>query len=129
MLTASALHERSAHGSALLSVGTQDDADLDLVARMKCGDEQALGALYDRWVDKVYSIASHLVADSDGAEEVVEQTFSQVWRDAHRFDRSRGSVGSWIIAIARSESLTRRRNFARAARHDQLRAEYSINKA
>jgi RNA polymerase sigma-70 factor (ECF subfamily) len=127
MLTA--LHKPSAHSSASLSVGTQDDADLHLVARMKCGDEQALGALYDRWVDKVYSIASHLGANSDDAEEVVEQTFSQVWRDAHRFDRSRWSVGAWIIVIARSESLTRRRDFARAAPHDQLRAEYSINEA
>jgi RNA polymerase sigma-70 factor (ECF subfamily) len=96
---------------------------------MKRGDERALGALYDRWVDEVYSIASHLVADSDDAEEVVEQTFSQVWRDAHRYDRSRGSVGSWITVIARSESLTRRRNFARAARHDEPRAEYLINEA
>lgn len=127
MLTVSAPHERSAHGSALLSVGTQDDADLDLVARMKCGDGRALGALYDRWVDKVYSLALHLVVDSDDAEEVVEQTFSQVWSDAHRFDRSRGSVGSWIIVIARDQILTRRRNFARAGRHDQLRAEYLIN--
>jgi len=113
MLTVSALHERSAHSSTLLSVRTQDDADLELVARIKCGDEQALGALYDRWLDKVYSIASHLAADPDDAEEVVERTFSQVWRDAHRYDRSRGSVGAWIIVIARSESLTRRRNFAR----------------
>jgi RNA polymerase sigma-70 factor (ECF subfamily) len=112
MLTISALHERSARTSALLSVGTQDDADLALVARIQSGDERALGALYDRWVDKVYSIASHLVADSDGAEEVVEQTFSHVWRDARQFDRSRGSVGAWIIVIARSESLTRRRSFA-----------------
>jgi RNA polymerase sigma-70 factor (ECF subfamily) len=96
-------------------VGTQDDADLVLVARIKSGDERALGALYDRWVDKVYSVASHLVADADGAEEVVEQTFSQVWRDAHRYDRSRGSVGAWIIVIARTGSLTWRRNCAQTA--------------
>jgi len=41
------------------------------------------------------------------AEEILEDVFFQVWRDAGRYDRSRGTVGAWLFAIARSRSIDR----------------------
>jgi RNA polymerase sigma-70 factor (ECF subfamily) len=102
-----------------------DDAhDTLLLERVQRGDERALADLYGRWVHRVYSIASHLVADADDADEVVERTFAQVWRGAAGYRADRGSVGAWIVVIARSEALSRRRNEARRARHDDLRTVY-----
>ena len=102
--------------------------DMLLLGRMQCGDEQALSAFYDRWVDTVYSVAARLLDDPEDAEEIVEQTFSQIWRDAKRYDPQRGGIGAWVVVIARSESLSRRRGtIRREHRHDRLRVELAHN--
>ena len=103
------------------------EIDALLVGRIQAADEDALSTLYDRWVNQVYSIAVHILGGSDEADDVVERTFSQIWRDAARYDPARGSVGSWIIVIARSHALTRRRADLRRVRHDELRSSYMEN--
>ena len=82
---------------------------------MAAGDEQALGALYDRWIVSVHTIAFHLLGDEDEAEDAVEETFWQAWRQAGRFDASRGAVSTWLSTIARSRALDRLRARRRRA--------------
>jgi len=85
------------------------DADAALVRRMAGGDERALAALYDRWQGTVFSLAVHVLGDADEAEEVVEETFWQAWRQSARYAGERGAVGSWLTIIARSRALDRLR--------------------
>jgi RNA polymerase sigma-70 factor (ECF subfamily) len=94
---------------ALHAVVSQNDVDLRLVERIQRHDEAALGELYDRWSDRVYAVAFHLVGNRDDAEEVVEKAFSQIWAEADRYHDGRGSVEAWIILIARSRALDRLR--------------------
>jgi RNA polymerase sigma-70 factor (ECF subfamily) len=82
-------------------------ADLALLERMRGGDEGALAAFYDRWSDRVYSLALHLLHEARDAEDIVEETFWQVWRNAARYDAARGTVGTWLLTICRSRSLDR----------------------
>jgi len=83
--------------------------DAGVIRRIADGDESALAQLYDRWVESVYSMASHLLRDTDEAEDVVEETFWQVWQRAGSYDPSRGTVRTWILTIARSRTLDRLR--------------------
>ncbi len=85
------------------------DSDFELVRRMGASEEHALGILYNRWAPLVYSLVIHLLEDSGEAEDVVEETFWQAWRQASRYDRSRGAVSTWLITIARSRALDRAR--------------------
>jgi RNA polymerase sigma-70 factor (ECF subfamily) len=85
------------------------ERDLTLIRRMANGEESALGELYDQWVTLVHSLAAHLLRDQDDAEEVVEETFWQAWRQSGRYDASRGAVSTWLTTIARSRSLDRLR--------------------
>ncbi|HVX39784.1 MAG TPA: sigma-70 family RNA polymerase sigma factor [Gemmatimonadaceae bacterium] len=89
------------------------DLDLELVRRMQAGDERALGAFYDRWFPVVHSVVARIVIAGDDAEDVVEETFWQVWRQASRFAADRGSVQTWVLTIARSRSLDRLRAMRR----------------
>jgi RNA polymerase sigma-70 factor (ECF subfamily) len=89
-----------------LSTGPSDAA---LIDRMRGGDEGALATLYDRWSDRVYSLAAHLLRDKRDAEDIVEETFWQAWRGAAQFDADRGSVGTWLLTICRSRALDRLR--------------------
>jgi RNA polymerase sigma-70 factor (ECF subfamily) len=87
--------------------------DRRLVVRMAEGDDSALGALYDRWVTTVHALAFRILADRDEAEEAVEDTFWQLWRQAASYETTRGSVATWIMTVARSRALDRRRGIAR----------------
>lgn len=91
------------------------DTDAALVARMAAGDEQALGALYDRYATTVHTIAYYLLGQADEAEDAVEETFWQAWREASRYDASRGAVSTWLSTIGRSRSLDRKRAMRRRA--------------
>ena len=98
-------------GRAMRSVthpSSEDDAAVML--RVARGDEQALGALYDRWSPLVFSLCAHILGDDDEAEEAVEETFWQAWRQAERYDAGRGAVSTWLTTIARTRALDRLRS-------------------
>ena len=82
---------------------------------MAAGDEHALGVLYDRWATTVHTIAYYLLGQADDAEDAVEETFWQAWREAGRYDASRGVVSTWLSTIARSRALDRLRSRRRRA--------------
>lgn len=96
--------------------------DADLVARMQSGDERALGAFYDRWFPVVHAVVSRMLKSSADVEDVVEETFWQVWRQAGRFSGDRGSVQTWVLTIARSRALDRLRA-VRRRREESIEAE------
>ena len=91
------------------------DPDAALLRRMADGDESALAALYDRWVERVHTVAFWILKDSDEAEDVVEETFWQAWRTAARYDGNRSAASTWLVMIARSRSLDRLRAERRRA--------------
>jgi RNA polymerase sigma-70 factor (ECF subfamily) len=80
-------------------------ADRNLVARAAGGDERAVATLYDRYGGVLYAVAYRIVGQRADAEEVVIEAFTQAWREARRFEDSRGSVAGWLTVIARSRAL------------------------
>jgi len=87
--------------------------DAAVLARIASGDEAALAAFYDRWVQPVYSVVVQLLRDADDAEDVLEETFWQVWGRASTFDPARGTARTWVLTIARNRALDRIRARAR----------------
>lgn len=82
---------------------TPDDGAL--VAAMARADERAAGVLYDRHGGIMYGLALRMVADPADAEEVVLDAFAQAWKEADRYDTSRGSVLGWLTTIVRTRAL------------------------
>jgi RNA polymerase sigma-70 factor (ECF subfamily) len=89
--------------------GHSSAADLALIERMQAGDGQALSEFYGRWFPVVSAVISRIVKSADDVEDVVEETFWQVWRQASRFTADRGSMQTWVLTIARSRALDRLR--------------------
>ena len=83
----------------------EDLALCDLVNRVSRADQEALAALYDATVSRVYSLARSITRNLQCAEEVTEDVYWQVWRQALRFDRRRGAVLAWLLTLARSRAL------------------------
>ena len=90
--------------------------DADLVVQVARGDERALGLLYDRFGPVLYAVAFRVTGEKADAEEVVMEAFAQAWREASRFDATRGSAAAWLTMMARSRALDLVRSRARRTR-------------
>jgi RNA polymerase sigma factor (sigma-70 family) len=95
--------------------------DRALVARVTEGDGGALEALYARYGRACFGLARRILADEQFAQDVVQEVFLTVWRDAHRFDATRGGFSTWLLsmthhkavdAVRREENLRKRRTTA-----------------
>ena len=87
-------------------INTADHPDLvHLIDRVIDHDELALARLYDLTSSRVYGLVLRITRQAALAEEAVEDTYFQVWRQAVRFDGLRGNVMAWLLAIARSRAL------------------------
>jgi RNA polymerase sigma-70 factor, ECF subfamily len=82
-----------------------------LVRRVASGDERALSALYDRYAGLVYGTGMRYLGDRGTAEELVQDVFTSVWRNAAGFDPARASFATWVYRITRNRAtdLIRRR--------------------
>jgi RNA polymerase sigma factor (sigma-70 family) len=95
-----------AQGDACAVAATlDDDALATLVARVMDQDERALAQLYEQLSGQVYAICLRIVGEVGRAEEVLEDVFWQVWRQAPRFCASRGNVRAWVMTMARSRAI------------------------
>ena len=90
--------------------------DLSLVDAMARGDERSAALLYDRHGAVMYGLALRMVGEPADAEEVVLDAFAQAWREAERYDTSRGSVIGWLTTIVRTRALDTIRARGRRAR-------------
>ena len=93
------------------------EVDWQLVEAVARGSGDALGKLYDRYAPIAYGLARRILPQPDQAEEVVQDVFAQVWRDARRYERGRATVAGWIVMLTRTRAIDRLR--ARKARPDQ----------
>jgi len=96
------------------------ETDRGLVQAIASGSPEALGRLYDQYGGIVFALARRIVARVEDAEEVVQDVFAQVWRQAARYQASRATVAGWIVMLARTRAIDRLR--ARRARPDEDRA-------
>ena len=79
--------------------------DRQLLSKIASGDRLAMRTLYARHNVLVYRFVLRLIGDASKAEEIVSDTFFNVWRQASRFE-GRSRVSTWILAIARYKALT-----------------------
>jgi RNA polymerase sigma-70 factor, ECF subfamily len=79
----------------------------DLIGQIQNRQQEALQALYDQLAPLVHALALRILGDQAEAEEVLGETFWQVWNSAQSYDVTRGTIEAWIFSIARSRALDR----------------------
>lgn len=79
--------------------------DSTLLARVDEGDEQAIAEVFRRYGTAVYSVALRVLHDTGQAEDVMQEIFLQLWRKPKAFEQGRGSLGAWLVVVARNRSI------------------------
>jgi len=93
----------------LLTDRPASNDDALLAQRIRSGDREALGELYDRYASVAMATALRVVADREQAEDLVHDTFVAVWQKIDRFDPMRGSLRAWLLTIVRNRAIDRLR--------------------
>ena len=89
---------------------------------MQRGEQDAVGALYDRYGGVAYGLAYRVANDATLAEDIVQEAFVSVWKQAPRFDPARGQVRSWLLTIVHHKAVDAvRRRANRPGRRVSLR--------
>lgn len=82
-------------------VSSDQLSDEILIARVGQGDTAALGTLYDRYAATILGIALKIIGDRAAAEDVLRETFWQVWQSALTYQLKEGSLRGWFFKIIR----------------------------
>jgi RNA polymerase sigma factor (sigma-70 family) len=89
---------------------TRERTDEELLEAVATGDEEALGALYDRFGRVAYSAALSILRDRALAEDAVQEAFLALWRSADSYQQERAKPATWILTLVhrRAVDLVRR---------------------
>jgi RNA polymerase sigma-70 factor, ECF subfamily len=102
-------------------------ADEDLMPLVHDGNARAFEVVFDRHADAAFSLAYRMCGRRSMAQDVVQEAFLSLWRSRARYDRTRGSVRSWILGVVRNRTIDMfRRDTVRAGR--DVNAESAVEK-
>jgi RNA polymerase sigma-70 factor (ECF subfamily) len=83
--------------------------DESLIARVQTGDREALSLLFRRYARPVRNVGQRILGDRAEAEDLVQEVFLYIYRKSGLFDGTKGSASSWIVQVAYTQALLRRR--------------------
>lgn len=75
------------------------------MALVREGDARAFEVVFDRHADAAFSLAYRMCGSSARAEDVVQEAFLSLWRTGVRYDRTRGSVRSWVLSAVHNRAI------------------------
>ncbi len=100
--------------------------DLDLESLLHAiarGDNKAMEAFYQQTINKVFAFCLRVTKEEPLAEEVVCDTYLQVWQHAADYDSVRGDVLAWLMVLTRSRAFDTLRRNRHHLYHDQIDEE------
>jgi len=79
--------------------------DAAALTRIGQRDENAMEEIFRRYSGPVYSVALRVLRDTGQAEDVLQEVFLQLWRNPAAFVQDRGSLGAWLVVVARNRAI------------------------
>jgi len=120
---------RERHGPELRPLrgdGPVPAAPAELLHRVALGDEEAFSRLYDLSAPMLFGLIRRVVRDVAISEEVLQEVFVEIWRQATRFDAHRGSARGWLCTIAHRRAVDTVRSSEAARRRDDADGRWRL---
>lgn len=108
----------SVAGAGQVADTTEADELATLLVRGSRGDQTAFAELYDRTSSSLYGLILRVLRDPAQASEVTQDVYLEIWQQAARFDRAKGTARSWMFTIAHRRAVDRVRSAESAGARD-----------
>ena len=90
-------------------------------------DQAAFAELYQRTSSKLFGVCLRMLRDRGEAEEVLQETYTTVWRRAGSFDATRASAITWLVALSRNKAIDRLRQHREELLDDPTKLEVAVD--
>lgn len=85
-------------------------SEAELIGAVAAGSSSALTGIHEQYSSMLLGIATRILRNRSEAEEVLQEVFVQVWRQARRYDPDRSSLSTWLVLLTRSRAIDRLRS-------------------
>jgi RNA polymerase sigma-70 factor (ECF subfamily) len=106
------LNQRKLSGTEVVSTDPRqsfETTDEALIAHVQTGDRESLALLFRRYAHLVRNVGQRVLRDKAEADDLVQEVFLYIHRKSSLFDSSKGAASSWIVQVAYTQALLRRR--------------------
>ncbi len=112
-----------------MSVTTPADRDElnKLLQQTGANDQKAFAELYRRTSSKLFGVCLRMLRDRSEAEEVLQETYTTVWRRASSFDATKASAITWLVTLSRNKSIDRLRQHREELLDDPAKVEETVD--
>ncbi|HZA05109.1 MAG TPA: ECF RNA polymerase sigma factor SigK [Propionibacteriaceae bacterium] len=101
---------------------------IDLVTKCATGDQTAFDELYQLTVRRVYGAVLRVLRSPDQAQEVTQEVYVEVWRQAPTYQADKGSVVGWVTTMAHRRAVDRVRSVSSEVARDQRYAQFDLDR-
>jgi len=98
----------------------------DLVALLRQKDDSGFTYLYEHYSGALYGVIKQIVTDMELANDVLQETFVNIWRKIDSYDAGKGRLFTWMLNIARNAAIdkTRSKSFQQSLKHTPIDGEF-----
>ncbi len=114
---------RASNHNECMSANTSDNELMGLIERIAAQDELALRLLYDKTASRLYGLALHIARNKEWAEDILQESFLGIWRNANTYRDSLSPPLAWMGMLVRSKAL----DFLRRRRSERLHLNVPID--
>jgi RNA polymerase sigma-70 factor (ECF subfamily) len=111
------------------TAGVPTDAAVALLGMIAQGDREAFSRFYDGFAGLAFGLIRRILRDPAAAEEVLQEVFWQIWREAARYDPRRGSPEAWVVMRAKTRAIDRLRAMRRREKTFVAPADDSLTRS
>lgn len=84
--------------------------EYELVAALRNKDDQAFNYLYEHYSGALYGVIKQIVADAELSNDVLQETFVNIWKRMDTYDASKGRLFTWMLNVARNAAIDKTRS-------------------
>ncbi len=85
-------------------------AEARIIEMLRARDPEGLAAAYDLYARSAFALLVRITRDKTFAEDLLQEVFLRLWNHAREFDANRGSLGIWMMSIARNIAIDHMRS-------------------
>jgi RNA polymerase sigma-70 factor (ECF subfamily) len=82
----------------------------EIVTLLEKSDKKAISLLYDYYSDALYGVISKIITDEDTAQDVLQESFVKIWKNAKKYDASKARLFTWLYRIAYNTAIDKVRS-------------------